>query len=509
MIGQDGGEIPFGALALATPGEDDRARVLVRVRIDGPALLSGQTGETLRTEVALYALGTGGGVAASLLETVEADLASQRSAMERDGLDFLGSLGLRPGTYSLRILVRNPATNRLGVRTLPLTVAPLGELTPASATQTGDARPTARSGGLGPVDPPPFPSDPTPTANPVEAAENAPPLPVVPDTAEGRRLREAVRSAYRDALSRLAAGREAEAVSALAAAEDSLFRSGRPGRAQELVEIETAAAREISGSVLLPILRFHQALYEDATRRRRLQGSTVAREVFARLLDAYREHADPGLARSAEAVFGVALIRTGVRSQGGQMLRRVLAEDPGDAIALAELAVDAERHGDRAQALEHLAALLRAHPDDREARLRQALGLARLGRTAEAEEKLRGLIRDETGGWRLRIAYQELVRMRMASDPADAERLAAEGLRRLPGDEKLTLLLAFLRQNTAGPFASRQVLAGLTPEKDGGGDARNRYNRPPAEALEEAIVRLDREAEALRPALAAALEKKP
>jgi hypothetical protein len=60
MSGQEGGEIPLGALALATPGEEGRARVLVRLRIDGPALLAGQTGEALRAEVVLYALGTGG-----------------------------------------------------------------------------------------------------------------------------------------------------------------------------------------------------------------------------------------------------------------------------------------------------------------------------------------------------------------------------------------------------------------------------------------------------------------
>jgi hypothetical protein len=53
------------------------------------------------------------------------------------------------------------------------------------------------------------------------------------------------------------------------------------------------------------------------------------------------------------------------------------------------------------------------------------------------------------------------------------------------------------------------VLAGLTPEGEGGGAARNRYNRPPLEPLEEARAGLDREAAALRPLLAAALEKAP
>jgi predicted Zn-dependent protease len=131
-----------------------------------------------------------------------------------------------------------------------------------------------------------------------------------------------------------------------------------------------------------------------------------------------------------------------------------------------------------------------------------------VGQTAEAEESLRALIREETGGWRLTLAYQELARLLMARDPGAAENTLREGLARLPGDEKLTLLLAAVLDRKGNRGAAREAIAGLTPERnDGGGAARNRYNRPAEEPFGTVLADLDREAEARRPALAAALEK--
>jgi tetratricopeptide (TPR) repeat protein len=488
--------------------------------MDGPALLAGQTGDALRIETGLYALGAGGGVQASLLEPVEIDLAAQRSAVERSGVDYLGSLALKPGTYSLRLLARNVTTGRLGVRTFPLVVPDLGGLpTPSlSSPPAADPRPTARARGLGPLDPPLFPNDdagprqaaaPPPVAAPPPAA---PPLAPVPETAEGRRLRSVARAAYREALARLAAGGDAEALAAVAALEDSLLgRADRPASVDQLVEIEAGAAGELAAvdpESLVPLLRLHQRLYDDATVKRRLQGSTVAREVVFRLTDLYRGRG-PELARRVTATFGVELVRSGIRGMGGQMLRRALADDPGDEIALLELAVDAERRGDRAEAAGRLEALLRVHPDNPEARLRLALDQARLGRTAEARQALSALIRQETGGWRLSLACQELARLLMAAgDPAGAERTLREGLERLPGDEKLTLLLAAYLERTGGAAAAREALAGLKPETgEGGGAARHRYNLPPEEPLATALAGLDREAESRRAALATALER--
>jgi Flp pilus assembly protein TadD len=511
MSGQQGGDLPMTALALPVRGDSDKARVLLRLRMDGPALLAGQTRDILRIEASLYALGSGGGVQSSLLETIEIDLSSLRGAVEGSGVDLLGSLDLRPGTYSLRMLVRNLDTGRLGVRTLPLAVpdpASLEASPPLSPPPAeGDARPTARSGSLGALDPPSFPDD-LVAASPI-ASVPAVSAPTIPDTTEGRRLRAAVRSSYREALARLAAGRDTEALAAVAALEDSLFaRSAKPVTVEQIIEIEADAGRELGAAdarSLVPLLRLHQRLYEEATVKRRLQGSTVAREVFFRLLDVYRE---PELARQFLSTFGVELVRSGLGATGGHTLRRVLTEDPGDEIVLLELAAAADRSGDRVGAAGHLAALLRAHPENRDARLRLILVRARLGQTAEAEDGLRTLIREETGGWRLTLAYQELARLLMAHDVGAAENILREGLARLPGDEKLTLLLAAVLDRKGDRAAAREAIAGLIPEgNDGGGAARNRYNRPAEEPFGTVLADLDREAVARRPALATALEK--
>jgi hypothetical protein len=83
-----------------------------------------------------------------------------------------------------------------------------------------------------------------------------------------------------------------------------------------------------------------------------------------------------------------------------------------------------------------------------------------------------------------------------------------EGLARLPGDEKLTLLLAASLERSGLRAEAREVLAGFRPEGDaGGGAARHRYNRPPEELLATVAIELDREAAEHLPALAAALEK--
>jgi hypothetical protein len=519
MSGQQGGEIPLGALALPIPGEGDaadRARLLVRVRLGGKELLAGQTENVLRIEGDLYALGAGEGIAASALERIEIDLGAQRAAVERDGVDFLAGLDLRPGAYSLRILVRNQDTGKLAVRNFSITVPDLESLRNAplpSPRPAADPRPTARTADLGPLDPPPFPDD-APSAQAAAAAPAPLPPPTPPpETAEGRKLRALARTSYREILARLATGREAEALAAAATFEDSLLQRANPMPLERLVEIEAGAEKELAGTdpkSLVPLLRFHQRLYREATDRHRLQGSTVARDVFLQGIDLLRTaKGDAPLAHRFLAAFGAELMRSGTRHVGEETLRRVLADDPADEIALLEIAAEAERRGDHAAASRPLETLLRAHPEHREARLRQAVDLARMGHAAEAEPKLTALLADETEAWRLALAYQELARLQLAAkNPTRAEATLREGLKRLPGDEKLTLLLAELQETSSLSTAARQTVASLKPETGGGGGAaRHRYSLPPEEPLASTLAALTKEAAAQRPALAAALEK--
>jgi VWFA-related protein len=510
MSGQEGGEIPLMALALPVPGEEGKVHVLVRVRMDGPALLAGQTGDSMRVETALYALGSGGGIQASLLENVELGLAPQREAVRRSGVDLLGSLDLKPGTYSLRLLARNAATGRLGVRTLPLAVPDPKGLDTAGLQPppAEEPRPTVRTSGLGPLDPPPFPTD-------AAVASQAAPAPLpLPETAEGRRTRAALRTAYREGLARLAAGRPEEAVAAVASLEDSRLRqAGWPAEINRLVEIEVQAAGELAAvdpECLVPLLRLHQRLYEEATLKHRLAGSSVARDVAFHLIDLLRPRA-PKLARRFTSTLGIELLRGGLKSSGEPAIRRALEEDPGDEVILLELAADAERRSDHAAAVPRLEELLRAHPENREARLRLAIDLGRVGRPQESATLLEALIREEPAGWRLSLAFQELARLRNAQGvPSAAIQILRQGLERLPGDEKLTLLLAAALEKSVGSAAAGEILAAFRPEGDtGGGAARHRYNDRPEEPLAVALGDLEREAAARRPALARTLEKTP
>jgi hypothetical protein len=165
LSGQEGGTIPFAALAVPFPGDGDRARVPVVVEIDGTDLLAGQSDPRLRIEVSLYALAGAGEVQGSRMDTVEIDLEQLGTAVGESGVRYVGEVSLLPGTYRLRVLVRNRATGELGLRTLPVSVPPFRKssgilLPPVFADPGPDLWITARSAGssplaaLAPADPP-------------------------------------------------------------------------------------------------------------------------------------------------------------------------------------------------------------------------------------------------------------------------------------------------------------------------------------------------------------------
>jgi hypothetical protein len=165
LSGQEGGTIPFAALAVPFPGDGDRARVPVVVEIDGTDLLAGQRDSLLRIEISLYALTGAGSVQGSRMDTVEIDLEQLGTAVGESGVRYVGEVSLPPDTYRLRILVRNRATGELGLRTLAVSVPAFrkssGILLPPAFTDPGpDLWVTARAPGdsplavLAPADPP-------------------------------------------------------------------------------------------------------------------------------------------------------------------------------------------------------------------------------------------------------------------------------------------------------------------------------------------------------------------
>ncbi|HVS00224.1 MAG TPA: tetratricopeptide repeat protein [Thermoanaerobaculia bacterium] len=122
LSGRQGGPIPFALLAMPLPGDAEKARVPVLIEIDGSTLLDKHEGNPLRIEVAIYAAAAGGKVQGTLMDTVEIDLDPLGVQIDQGGVKYLGELELPPGEYSLRLLVRNPATDSVGLRALLLKV---------------------------------------------------------------------------------------------------------------------------------------------------------------------------------------------------------------------------------------------------------------------------------------------------------------------------------------------------------------------------------------------------
>jgi tetratricopeptide (TPR) repeat protein len=162
---QEGGTIPFAVLAVPFPGDGDRVRVPVIVEIDGTDLLAGHDVRLLQMEVSLYALGGGGSVLGSRMDTVEVDLDRLGTSVGESGIRYVGELSLPPDSYWIRILVRNLKTGELGLSTAHVKIPSFKKssgilLPPAFADPGPDLWVQARAAGstaltaLAPADPP-------------------------------------------------------------------------------------------------------------------------------------------------------------------------------------------------------------------------------------------------------------------------------------------------------------------------------------------------------------------
>lgn len=122
---QAGGQIAISPLAApypAAPGQDGKTRVAVFVEIDGPSFLDHNQAEVARVEVYAYALKESLGVAGYLAEVFAVDVGELGESIWQRGLKFSGDLQLPPGTFTLRVLVRNYHSQAWGLAVVPLAV---------------------------------------------------------------------------------------------------------------------------------------------------------------------------------------------------------------------------------------------------------------------------------------------------------------------------------------------------------------------------------------------------
>ncbi|RMH23519.1 MAG: hypothetical protein D6696_00195, partial [Acidobacteria bacterium] len=129
LAGRAGGAFRMAALAAPRARADGTGSVELWVEIDGAGLLGEPPAEArLTVELYAYALADGA-VAGFLARSVRLDLEQLGAALYDGGLKLGGELALEPGSYELRVLAREPRSQRFALRVLPLVVP---EPTPAA-----------------------------------------------------------------------------------------------------------------------------------------------------------------------------------------------------------------------------------------------------------------------------------------------------------------------------------------------------------------------------------------
>ncbi|HEV7670798.1 MAG TPA: VWA domain-containing protein [Thermoanaerobaculia bacterium] len=103
----------------ATP---DLAYVPVIIEIGGGGLLTGQTSDRLGIEIYAYVSDAQGQMRDFFTQQVGLALGAGREAIKKRGVKYYGHLSIPPGSYRVRILVRNTETGRTGVESVPLEV---------------------------------------------------------------------------------------------------------------------------------------------------------------------------------------------------------------------------------------------------------------------------------------------------------------------------------------------------------------------------------------------------
>jgi VWFA-related protein len=125
--GEERGSIASAVLAAPFRAAGEAAYVPVVIEVDGPGLLAGTEGAALPAEVYVYALDEAGTIHGFLAQSFGLETAKAGPALQQSGLKFFGHLDLPPGSYSVRVLVRNGLTGAYSLRVAPVEVPAWGE----------------------------------------------------------------------------------------------------------------------------------------------------------------------------------------------------------------------------------------------------------------------------------------------------------------------------------------------------------------------------------------------
>jgi Flp pilus assembly protein TadD len=192
-----------------------------------------------------------------------------------------------------------------------------------------------------------------------------------------------------------------------------------------------------------------------------------------------------------------------------RLFERALELDGTNREALLALGADLERRGACREAISHLERLIAVDPKNPEGRLRLALCLARAGDSEESSRMLARIVGESNPEWILALAFQELAKLRLEQEDAPAaEAVLRRGLSRLPDEQGIRLLLAYVLDRQRRSREAWDLVAGLRPARSSAGASpRLRYNLRSAPGLDEEERSLERIAKARLPALARALDR--
>lgn len=124
----------IGVSVLAAPfrATQTLSYVPVILEIDGRSLLDGHTEKKLNVEIYSYVSDSKGQMQDFFNRRVALDFEKQkgREAMLQGGIKYYGHFELTPGTYQVRVLVRNAETGRTGVQTVQVEVPAYAQAEP-------------------------------------------------------------------------------------------------------------------------------------------------------------------------------------------------------------------------------------------------------------------------------------------------------------------------------------------------------------------------------------------
>jgi tetratricopeptide (TPR) repeat protein len=294
-----------------------------------------------------------------------------------------------------------------------------------------------------------------------------------------------VERGYLEAIGRLAAGDEREALGRLLEIEPAALAGSSGNRFERLLQLELQVAADLAlvdPECLPPLARLHAQAYDAYLERREPALATRSRQLAVRLLFAYVQERDAPAARELAArafeSIGGRLLKGGNRFEAARIFADAIEMDAGSIAGLQGLALLLERSGQYLEALDYLQRVAARVPDDPEPRLRLALQHLRTGDPTAAEARLRALHDDGVPDWVRTVAVEELVRLLAARGARDeAIGLLEAEIERLP-EPGLLLQLAVLvdaagRRSEAGAILARLESGGFADVES----PRQRYDR--------------------------------